>query len=152
ATEWSEGVATRVVAYDVGSGAITEVATDADASHAIPVGDGTVVYVSTHGGVASLWRAAPHAVPHQLTNVGLAAVDATFVPAPANDAVWLPGTHVLVYAAHYDDEAVWKIDVDSGEAELLGPGAMPQLDSDGAVLAVSNASSDCASTYLGGEP
>jgi hypothetical protein len=72
------------------------------------------------------------------------------VPVPTRDLVWLPGTHTAIFGAHYDVDDVWKIDVDSGVTERLGPGTMPQLTAGGAVLVETTMTSDadCASSYL----
>jgi len=149
-TEWTEGVPTHVALLDVATGAVTAIAADELASNPYPVGDGSVLFVSTRTGVASLWRGRAHEEPTQLTNVGLDRVDASFVPVPTRDLVWLPGAHTVVFGAHYGVDEIWKVDADSGEAERLGPGTLPQLTASGAVLAETTMTSDanCASRYL----
>lgn len=149
-TTWTEGIPTHVALHDLATGATTDVADDDLASNPFPVGDGSVLFVSTRSGLASLYRGRAGQEPGQLTNVGLDRVDASFVPVPTRDLVWLPGTHTAVFAGHYDVDDVWSIDADSGATERLGPGTMPQLTAGGAVLAETTMTSDanCASSYL----
>ncbi|UQA59016.1 TolB family protein [Polyangium aurulentum] len=135
-TEPGLGVPTRLVMHDIATGERRVITEDpsAYAPYIVP-GTGDVLFVSARTGLASLWLA-PEGKPEvQLTNVGLTRMGKGFVPVPLDQLIWLPGSRQAVYTAHYGDDVLWKIDVDTGEAEVLGPGRFPNLTEGGRVLA-----------------
>ncbi len=129
----------RLVVLDLDRGT-RRVVTDhpMDSSPFFRPGSDDIVFVSARTGIASLWLARPGARPRQLTNVGARAVDASFVPVPGRELVWLDA-RTAVFTATYDDVSVlWALDVETGRAVSLGPGRWPQPHAD-AVVAVSPA-------------
>jgi hypothetical protein len=108
-----------------------------DTSPWLVPGTGEVLFTSARTGLASLWLAADDGTVRQLTNLGKTEVDAGFVPVPSQELVWLPDGHTAVYSSHYDGiRDLWRIDVQTGEVEPLGPGRMPALHPAGGVVAV----------------
>jgi len=129
----------RLVLLDLDRGT-RRVVTDhpMDSSPFIRPGTDDVLFVSARTGIASLWLARPGARPRQLTNVGAHAMDASFVPVPGRELVWLDA-RIAVFTATYDGvSTLWAIDVDRGRAAPLGPGRWPQRHAD-SIVAVSPA-------------
>lgn len=130
----------RLVVLDLDRGT-RRVVTDhpMDSSPFLRPGTDDVLFVSARTGIASLWLARPGARPRQLTNVGARAIDASFVPVPGRELVWLDA-RIAVYTATYDGvSTLWAIDVDRGRAAPLGPGRWPQRHTD-SIIAVSASS------------
>ncbi len=149
-TEPELGVPTQIVAHDLIADRREVVSTDELASTPFPVpGSSDVLYVSTRTGTASLWRASPGAAPRQLTNAGMERPEQGFVPVPGRQLAWIGGGEAA-FTAQYEDDRVWRLDLASGEAEELGPGAWPRAEADGSIVARRGAGSDCAVTYLDG--
>jgi hypothetical protein len=117
----------RLVVLDLDRGT-RRVVTDhpMDSSPFLRPGSDDVLFVSARTGVASLWLARAGARPRQLTNVGLRTIDASFVPVPGRELVWLDA-RTAVFTATYDGAStLWAIDVDRGRTAPLGPGRWPQ--------------------------
>jgi len=109
-----------------------------DSSPFLRPGTDDVLFVSARTGIASLWLARPGARPRQLTNVGARSVDASFVPVPGRELVWLD-SHLAVFTATYDGvSTLWALDVDRARAAPLGPGRWPQRHAD-TVIALADA-------------
>jgi len=98
-------------------------------------GTDDVVFVSARTGVASYFLAKADGSQEQLTNLGMQTKQKGFVPVALEQLSWLPGTKSAVFTAHYGDNELWKLDIASKKAELLGPGEYPNLESGGGVIA-----------------
>ena len=122
----------------------------------------------SRGGVLSKWFTSViqlrHAVAvhrrrrlRQLTNVGITDVGQEFVPVPLHEVAIVESR--LVYAvieAEIDTSelegpapgAIWAVDVNTGEAELLGEGRFPEASTDGVIATVDDTpGAGCATTY-----
>lgn len=149
------GTPLRIVLHDLRDGAVRTITRDPDASapYAVP-GSDAVVYVSSRSGMASIWRSnGQH--ESQITNLGLDSGDQGILPTFDSNIVWVPATGTMVFQVDDAESSVWQYNVARSVVEPLGPGAWPQLASDGALLATNGLSSDpaCAVRYLsGGEP
>jgi len=134
-TEPSPGVRTKLVLHDIVTGERRVITEDpgAYAPYVIP-GTSDVLFVSGRTGVASLWIAPEGKPERQLTNVGMHDVEKGFVPVPLDQLVFIPGSRRFVYTAHYGDDKLWAIDVDTAEAEMLGPGRHPNLEAGDKIL------------------
>lgn len=149
-TEPELGAPTQIVVHDLSADRRQVVVRDPLASAPFPVpGSDDVLYVSASTSTASLWRASPGGTPRQLTNVGMDRPEQGFVPVPERQLVWL-GSSEVVYTAHYEDDRLYRVDIASGEAEELGPGAWPRANPDGSVVARRGRGSECSVTYLEG--
>lgn len=149
-TEPELGVPTQLVVHDLAADRREVLTTDELASSPFPVpGSSEVLFVSTQTGVASLWRATPGGTPTQLTNVGMTRVEQGFVPVPGRQLAWI-GAAEAVFTAEYADDRIWRLDLASGVAEELGPGAWPRANEDGSVIAQNGNGEACAVTYLDG--
>lgn len=149
-TEPELGVPTQIVVHDLAADRREVLTTDELASSPFPVpGSAEVLFVSTSTGVASLWRGAPGQEAAQLTNVGMTRVEQGFIPVPARQLAWL-GAGEAVFTAEYEDARVWRLDVGSGVAEELGPGAWPRANADGSITAKHRSGDECSVTYLDG--
>lgn len=140
----------EVVHYDLASGARESLIIDATAAAPVPIpGTTDVLYVSSASGVASIVRVGAEET-RTLTNVDATSVEQEFVPVYGRQLVFVDGGDRLVFAAEYESDAIWSLDLRTGDAEELGPGRFPALGSDGSVLATSSSGADCASHYLDG--
>jgi hypothetical protein len=140
----------EVVLYDVTSGARASLIIDATAAAPVPIpGTSDVLYVSSASGVASIVRVS-ETETRTLTNVDATAVEQEFVPVYGRQLVFVDGGDRLVFAAEYESDVIWSVDLRTGDAEELGPGRFPALGNDGSVLASSTTGEDCASHYLDG--
>ena len=142
----------RVMRIDVGSGEELELVTDATASSPVPIPrSADVLYVSSASGIAQIVRVGPEEIT-PLTNVGLTDVGMDFVPVYGRELVFTDGGTRLVYAADYEVDEIWSLDLTTGEVENLGPGRFPAIGSDGAVLAQIGSAPDasCSARYLDG--
>lgn len=149
-TEPELGVPTQIVVHDLAADRREVVVTDELASTPFLIpGSSDVLYVSTSTGAASLWRAGAGGTPRQITNVGMERVEQGFVPVPARQLAWI-GSSEAIFTAQYEDDRIWRVDLGSGEAEELGPGAWPRVNGDGSVTARHGAGEGCAVTYLDG--
>lgn len=138
--------------YDLRSGARRVVTRDPDAAYGWLVpGTEEVLFVSGRTGVASLWLGSPGAPDRQLTNVGMTRAQKGVIPVPARELVWLPGTRRAVFTARYERDLLWLLDAADGQARLLGPGRLPELFTDGGVIAV-DGNPPAALRYLHDEP
>lgn len=142
----------RVMRIDLRSGEELDLVTDATASSPVPVpGSSDVLYVSAATGVAQIVLVGPEEIT-PLTNVGLEEVGMGFVPVYGRELVFTDGGHRLVFAADYEIDTIWSLDLRTGDVEELGPGRFPALATDGTVLAQNESSADasCAVRYLDG--
>jgi hypothetical protein len=140
----------EVVLYDLVSGARTGLILDATAASPVPIpGSPDVLYVSSATGVASIVRISASEL-RALTNADATAVEQEFVPVYGRQLVFVDGGDRLVFAAEYESDAIWSLDLRTGEAAELGPGRLPALGDDGSVLATNATDAECASHYLGG--
>lgn len=134
-TELTPGLPGRIVLLDLARGTRRVVTEDRAASSPFVVpGTDEVLFVSARTGIASLWLAAPAQPPRQLTaarqltNIGLTRVDARFVPVPRGELAFAPGGRQAVYTASYGGaHELWRLDLDTGAAERLGPGRFPRF-------------------------
>jgi hypothetical protein len=149
---------TRLVRMDLDTAEIEEIADDPLAGTPIALpGTDDVLYVSAPDGVAAILRVSPGGTPRQLTNVGITDVGQEFVPVPL-DEVAIAGSR-LVYAVIETEidtselegpapGAIWAVDVNTGEAELLGEGRFPEASADGVIATVDDTpGAGCATTY-----
>lgn len=146
-TSWDFGVPTVIVAQDMSETVPTVLIDDPWASTPRPIpGSRDIVYVSTEGGVASLWIGGPERAPARLTNAGLTSMGPEFVPVPDRELVWRDG--VLFYGARDESGAsrIWRFSLADGASRVLGPGAWPRLHSSGSLLARQE-TGDCAVSY-----
>jgi hypothetical protein len=140
----------EVVLYDLVSGARTGLILDATAAAPVPIpGSPDVLYVSSATGVASIVRIGASAL-RTLTNEGATAVEQEFVPAYGRQLVFVDGGDRLIFAAEYESDTIWSLDLTTGEARELGPGRLPALGDDGSVLATNATGAECAAHYLEG--
>lgn len=140
----------EVVLYDVTSGARASLIIDATAAAPVPIpGTSDVLYVSSASGVASIVRVG-ESETRTLTNDGATAVEQEFVPVYGRQLLFVDGGDRLVFAAEYESDVIWSLDLRTGEAQELGPGRFPALGSDGSVLATNTTGADCAFHYLDG--
>ena len=153
------GAPTVIAAQDIDAPARTVLTDDALASTPRPIpGSDDVLYVSASTGLASFWIAGPGAAPRQLTNLDLTEVEPSFVPVADRQLTW--SGSALFYAVPDDDvpedrgaSRIWRVDVTSGDAIEVGPGAWPRARPDGSVLALQGAGERCAAIYpTGGTP
>lgn len=135
----------KLVALDLDRGARWVIADDPLASSpAVSLDGRRAVYVSARTGLASLYVVEPGRPARQLTNVGKRTIDASFVPVPGREWVWMDD-HVAVYTATYGGlSRLWVIDIDTGKAAALRTGRRPrrvgaQLEAvhDGRIIVVS---------------
>ena len=149
---------TRLVRIDLDTAQIEEIADDPLAGTPIALpGTDDVLYVSAPDGVAAILRVSPGGTPRQLTNVGITDVGQEFVPVPLHEVAIVESR--LVYAvieAEIDTSelegpapgAIWAVDVNTGEAELLGEGRFPEASTDGVIATVDDTpGAGCATTY-----
>jgi hypothetical protein len=144
---WDFGVPTAILAQDLSEATPTVVTDDALASTPRPIpGTRDILYVSSEGGVASIWVGGPERAPTRLTNVGLTTIGPEFVPVPDRELAWSQG--VLFYSA--DDEnnehRIWRLSLVDGVVTMLGPGSWPRINSNGWVLA-RQTEGECAASY-----
>lgn len=150
---------TRIVRLDLDTAELEEVVDDPMAGTPVALsGTHDILYVAAPAGLAALMRVSPGGTPRQLTNVGVTEVGMEFVPAPQHEVTELEGR--IVYAVPDagtdagDDEdgapsgALWAVDVETGEAELLGEGRFPMPGADGVVATVDDTpGAGCAASY-----
>ncbi len=153
---------TRLVRLDLDTAEIEELLDDPMAGTPIPIpGSDDVLYVGAPGSVAALMRVAPGGAPRQLTNLEVADVGQDFVPVPLHEVTFLGSRVVYAVAdespldadgAHLPAGQLWAVDIETGDAELLGEGRFPLAGVDGVVaLTDETAGSACAARYLATE-
>lgn len=109
-------------AVDVARGGVRRLAGPCAAAAPFLAPGGAALHVSTASGLASLWSGG-----RRLSG----ASSADFVPVPGRELAWLDGARA-VYAARYEGDALWLLDVERGVARALGPGHAPARVRDGA--------------------
>jgi hypothetical protein len=162
--EASPEMGTRIVRMDLDTAELEELVDDAMAGSPIPLpGSDDILFVGVPGSVAALMRVSPGGAPRQITNRDVADTGQDFVPVPLHETTFSGGR--LVYAVadetvdaaeddlHAGGGALWAVDVETGEAELLGEGRFPVGDEGGVTVTTDQAGDGgCASRYLGEEP
>lgn len=157
----SPAMGTRLVRLDLDTAELEELVDDPMAGTPIAIpGSDDVLYVGAPDGVAAILRVSPGGAPRQLTNVGITDVGQDFVPVPLHEHAFAGRRLVFsVLETNVDTSeidgprpgAMWAVDIETGEAELLGEGRFPAPGGTGSdeVIAVvdDTPGGGCATTY-----
>jgi len=159
----SPSMGTRIVRLDLDTHEVVELVNDPMAGSPIAIpGSDDVLYVGAPDGVAAILRVSAGGEPRQLTNVGLTDVGQEFVPVPLHEHAFAGSRLVFsVIDPNVDTSgiegprpgAIWAVDVETGDAELLGEGRFPMSggpsSSGDEVIAVvdDTPGGGCATTY-----
>ena len=154
----SPSMGTRVVRLDLDTAELVELVDDPMAGTPIAIpGSDDVLYVGAPDGVAALMRVTAGSAPRQLTNVGVTDVGQEFVPVPLHEHAFAGRRLVFsvidtnVETSEIDGPrpgAIWAVDIETGDAELLGEGRFPSTSGDEVIAVVDDTPGGaCATTY-----
>ncbi len=131
----SPSMGTRVVRLDLDTAELVELVDDPMAGTPIAIpGSDDILYVGAPDGVAAILRVSAGGAPRQLTNVGITDVGQDFVPVPLYEHAFAGSRLVFSVIETAIDTSeidgpmpgsIWAVDIETGEAELLGEGRFP---------------------------
>lgn len=154
----SPAMGTRLVRLDLDTAELVELVDDPMAGTPIAIpGSDDVLYVGAPDGVAAILRVSAGGTPRQLTNVGITDVGQDFVPVPLHEHAFAGRRLVFsvietsVDTSEIDGPmpgAIWAVDIETGEAELLGEGRFPSASGDEVIATVDDTpGGGCATSY-----